>query len=283
MGLLERLIIWLLEARNRRLCSILCCVIVAGAGLYCALRPTYIKGTSLTPVELALLVGAFVLPLGVLVFLASSTGVGGPYMGSSKVLMKWGRPVTVRHLNAGYFRNKSPALVIDWRTLDEGIGALDDQMRGGQRTFLPDLCVGINDHGLLLAAALAMRRGLIASAVGHVRIGASHEVVEKDSLLPKLDHVRSILVVDLKIETGRGLEAVVSRLRKEYAREDTELQVKAAVLVASRVPPPLPSNKEIPIKELLCQHGEFPTDRAEYLPDFLAFSTSEPTVVVSPG
>jgi len=194
-----------------------------------------------------------------------------------------GREVEVWHLNVNYFDRSNNAIKLPLATAEDGICFLASQMQDIMGHFQPDLIVGVNNHGLLLAAGLAMRSGHRAASIGYFRTGSLGEIVHES--LPKLPDARKntvdILIVDLKVAKGNVLRKVTERLQSRYGGPARKLSIRAAVLVAAEIPPPARARMPRSIRELLHGHGRpFATKNLDYLPRLLAFTTSEKTAVL---
>ena len=156
-----------------------------------------------------------------------------------------------------------------WRTFWEGMEFLDEQVKANWPRITPDLCVGINAPGSIIASLLCSQMSAGSKMLGYVAVrGDDHEVDEDTISLPDAGTaIKSILVVDFEVKRGKSLRNVRDFLLKRYRRSKTlKSNMQTAVLVASGVTEPITDIKELSSK----LRGKF-EQKPEYLPDFLAF------------
>ncbi|MHC4529607.1 MAG: hypothetical protein ACYS29_17180 [Planctomycetota bacterium] len=139
------------------------------------------------------------------------------------------RPIWV-HCLRGTGLRAGQQLLLNAKTFSDGMHFLKEQIDHHRPTIQPQLCVGINITGGIIATFLlrAFRPGTRA---GFIRTeGPKHEVVE--SLLPNEKNVETILVTDLEMRRGRSMKNAFRLLSKEYG---PDVHIYATVLVASGV------------------------------------------------
>jgi len=126
--------------------------------------------------------------------------------------------------------NLSRRLNLSWKTFGQGIEDLRDQIINHKERLPADLCVAINDAGLVIASFLG---GSIMNRckLGYLKTegtpeGGGRRIIEADSWLPKLSPARSaatterprplILLLDSELKSGQDLKVAVERLCSEY-------------------------------------------------------------------
>lgn len=183
------------------------------------------------------------------------------------------REISVCHLSTGDLR-PDEFLYLTPETLFAGIHALRKQINDYSPALRPDLCVGINNGGVIIAGCLAVLLRKSAPQVALVTTeGEAHNISTAGLTCPAAQRahtVQEILVVDLEVKRGRSLRNVVACLRERYSAHGTEVPtIKVAVLVASQVSGPINYVTDI----LRDNRGVFDVD-SEYLPDFVAFTSA---------
>ncbi len=192
--------------------------------------------------------------------------------------------------------HRDKRLELSWETFGYGLDALEEQIRVHYNTFKPDVCIGMNHSGLLVASYLAARvgSGLITPPVCYVgltRVASGLEKIAsgleiKPKQLPtEVSKAKSILVVDSEIKSGNSLRCVEHYLRHEIGCGENA-NIKFAVLSACMVEDKIDSMTQLRLncsshkagtpcldsRECRECKGVF-TQSDDYLPDFLAFVT----------
>jgi len=174
--------------------------------------------------------------------------------------------ILVHRLNTAGL-NPGQRLYFNAKTLTDGIAFLKKQIDDYAPVIEPDLCVGINNVGGVLAGYFSRNLGKGGIPLGFVRTEGQRQFNPvTDILLPKCKEAKTILVADIEVKRGLTLASISDILRKKYGA-DTRIVI--AVLVASEVRGPIKK-----IEHLTNDFkGVFKAD-PEYYPDFLAFTSS---------
>lgn len=174
----------------------------------------------------------------------------------------------VRSLSYGNLE-RHERLYLTWGTFWDGTKHLVEQIEANAPAITPDLCVGINVPGSIIASFLCSQMSGGSRILGYVEVkGDDHKVDEDTISLPDPETaIRSILIVDLEVKRGKSLRNVRDFLLKRYGGSKTlKSHMKTAVLVASGVTELIED-----IKDLRKGHRGMFDEDAKYLPDFLAF------------
>jgi hypoxanthine phosphoribosyltransferase len=186
-------------------------------------------------------------------------------------------------------------LELSWETFGHGIAVLEEQIRTSYNVYTPDMCIGVNPSGLLVASHLSARIWSTLIPVGYVvitRVGGYPRLVH-ESLPDSVQRAKSILVADSEIKSGDSLKYVERFLREEKGCAEN-VEIKFAVLWACMVRGKIENMAQLRLKcneNRACKacldnreckecKGVF-TQSDEYLPDYLAFVT--PGRVWKPG
>ena len=173
------------------------------------------------------------------------------------------RHIVVRRLVRSTPAPLGAKLILNWRTIGDGIDFLLQQLHEHSPEQAPDLCVGVNGFGLALAGFLAGAYSKGRTRVVQARNDPSfHDPVIEAESLPDPSEVNNILVVDSEMKSGVATRNVVDWLCEKY-RDDTD--IKIAILAACRV-----QGKISAINDLWKQ-GQVLEDDPKYLPDYLSF------------
>jgi len=183
------------------------------------------------------------------------------------------RQVQVRHLRPRGPGMGGGPIRLALPTILDGVEFLRQQIEDHTPLIQADLCVGINPPGLMIATILASRLRHGRRAIGFIPIGEDHAVRKEGVAIPDpdLDPVRSILVVDREVKTGRALRNVLECLRV-YDFWDPHPRI--AVLVAGDV------TRVITHVQQLMEGAGGPSKLEEHhLPDFIAFTAPTNTQI----
>lgn len=183
-----------------------------------------------------------------------------------EVLEKRDSPLTipVRRLHS-VSSDPNDRLYLNWKTFWKGAKFLIEQIDYYAPKIEPDLCIGINNPGLIIASIISEKLRHGDRYVGLVRtVGADHLVTE--IVTPELKEQKYrpyiILVADIEVKRGKAIKNVLDAIRDKYGNNS---QIYIAVLVASQV------RKEIQQTTELITQGVF-REEQRYLPNFLAFT-----------
>jgi len=173
---------------------------------------------------------------------------------------------------------EQPNIKMTRETFYTGIDFLKEQLRLREPAVSPDLFVGINAVGMLVACSLSRAvqnisgRGLL----GYVTtIGDGHNIDKKATALPP--SVRegdfTVLIVDSEAKSGNSLHNVCEHLKTCYKGNMT---IKTCVL-SGRVNTLIAETDEnrLTLEKLLIGHGIFKSKNRDVLPDFLVFITDK--------
>lgn len=166
--------------------------------------------------------------------------------------------------------HRDQRLPLQWQTFVDGIQFLHHQITGRKADLKhrihPDLCIGINHAGLVIASCLSGRI-CPEKPIGYVFTQTVNDTCRiTEQLLPSVENINCILVVDDNLMGGNAIQEVRQLLQQKYGQK-RDISIIVAVLVAAGI------GKEDKIAALLGlregSKGRVKNDRN--LPHFVAF------------
>jgi len=171
-------------------------------------------------------------------------------------------PIEIRPIPLADEGVKAP-VILNWETFGDGLRFILKQIATLKPGFKPDLCIGINNGGVVMAAYLAGTIPRCDSIIASVKTeGADHDCV--DPCLPKVSEgIKSILLADCEVKSGNSLLNVYNYISETYG---SEVDIKIAIMVTCKVRENIGNMDDLHYKK----KGAF-TQELKYLPDFLAY------------
>jgi len=164
-------------------------------------------------------------------------------------------------------------LHITWNTIGKGAEYLLDQIKQHKPSFYPDLILGINELGMIVACYLAGTLQRSNRLFGVVWTGNADPVTGLRSTIYSIPQTvstdrsqkLSILLVDGELKSGKSAKQIKDELEKTF----NVSRILVATLVACRTAGPVEEMTKIRFVK-----GDGTQQNLAYLPDFLAFQTT---------
>jgi len=185
--------------------------------------------------------------------------------------------IEVRQFKQARKLSDADRLQLTWETFGDGLAILENQIRSSRSQYTPHLCVGVNPSGLLVATYLSGKIWDAMVPLGYVCIKKDDKeqpCFEHKSLPRTGPPVRSILVVDSEIKSGKNLQYLAEELKKQEHYGEN-IQLRYAAMWACRVEEKIKTMTELRTK------GLYEVTSDDYLPRYLAFTA--PSRVWKPG
>ncbi len=159
-------------------------------------------------------------------------------------------------------------LSISWDTFGDGMCFLKNQITDYSPKVEPDLCIGINRKGMLIASYLAGTLHDGQRLVGFIRTSGEKREIVEESFPCNLGRIKSILIVDSEIKSGYSLHHIIEYLIEKFSPQGEKLDIKIAVFSACLIKEHIDKITDLETK------GVFEHEYIDNLPDFLAFITA---------
>jgi len=127
-------------------------------------------------------------------------------------------------------------LDLDWRTFGFGIERLARQIKSLGRRLDADICLGVNEAGLVMATFLASVR-FSRCAVGYLRCNKARDGIslDKDSFFPAAHESPTILICDFEVKHADVIGYLTRQVRSRYPKAELYFAVFGAMTKASEL------------------------------------------------
>jgi transcriptional regulator with XRE-family HTH domain len=125
-------------------------------------------------------------------------------------------------------------LDLDWQTFGLGIERLARQVKNLGRRLDADICFGVNEAGLVMAAFLASAR-FSRCAVGYLRCNKTRDGIDldRDSFFPAARESPTVVICDFEVKHADVIGYLTRQVRSRYPKAELYFAVFGAMTKAA--------------------------------------------------